>query len=222
MAVNPVEIANLALGNIRARSIQSFDEDSLEAQTIKLRYDLCRRWVLQEIMPNFAKKTLALGLTTEQDNRWIYCYDYPADCLKVQYILPNWVFGEERTVYLRFGYEYPMDKRIELIKEHAEEFEIEQKGTSKVIMTNIDEAYATYIKDEEDTNLFTAQFAEALAWWLSAQIAVPVVGAEKGREMRRDALNIYSQMVREAKESLGNERRVQPEGRSELTIQREW
>lgn len=220
--MNPVEIANLALGNVRARSIQTFDESSLEAQVVNARYDLARQWVTQEIMPNFAKKTVPLGLTALEDNRWIYVYDYPADCLKLQYILPNWVFGEERTVYLRFGYEYPMDKRIELIREHAEEFEVEQKNGQRVVLTNIDEAYANYIRDEEDTTLFDQQFIEALSWWLSAQIAVPIAGAEKGREMRRDALNIYAQMVREAKERTGNERKVMPEGRSQITIEREW
>ena len=219
--MNSIEIANLAIGNIRARSIQAFDEDSLEAQVIKQRYDLARRYVLREVMPNFAKRTEPLALTTVEDNRWIYAYDYPADCIKMQYILPNWVFGEERTVYLRFGYEYPMDRRIELLRDHAEEFEIETKNGAKVVLCNVDEAYATYIRDEENTNLFDDQFVEALSYWLSAQIAVPIVGAEKGREMRRDALNIYSQLVREAKESSGNERRVKPQGRSQTIIERE-
>ena len=91
---------------------------------------------------------------------------------------------------------------------------------TKVIGSDLSESYLQYTMDVTDTTLFDDNFVEAFAWYLAAQIAVPIVGAEKGREMRRDALQLYTSFMTEAKANNANERSRKPPADSDTTLLR--
>jgi hypothetical protein len=219
---NKVEIANLALGNIRAASILNFSESSLEAQTINARYDIARRYVLRAFPWNFCNKIEALAETAETIIKYTYVYTYPADCLRANSLVPNFLLGTDRTAYLRFYYDYPMDRRVEDLNSQFQPFEIGNINDTKVIMTDLSEAYLQYTSDVIDTTLFDENFVEALSWYLAAQCAIPVVGAEKGREMRADALRIYNTFINEAQVINANERKQPEMAKSDYTLVREY
>ena len=78
-----VEICNIALSNIRAGSINSLDENSLQAQQCKLKYALLRDRMLTEVPWTFNRKIRALSVLTTEIFNWAYAYQYPTDCLKI-------------------------------------------------------------------------------------------------------------------------------------------
>ena len=77
-----IEICNLALSNIRAGSINSFTEGSLQAQQCNLKYSILRNRVLKESW-GFNHKIRALSVLTTEVFNWVYAYQYPTDCLKI-------------------------------------------------------------------------------------------------------------------------------------------
>jgi hypothetical protein len=218
---NSIEIANLALSNIRARTIQNFTEDSLEAQVIKARYDIARKFVLRAFPWGFANRTIALGeIETDANLPYNSVYNYPNDCIKARHIVPHFILGNDRTTYLRFGSQIPM-RLMREIDQLKIPFEVINVDDQRVLVTDQPDAYLQYTLDVIDTNLFPEDYIEMLAWWLSAQIAVPVVGAEKGREMRRDALQMYQTLKVEAQVANANERHNQIAQESDYTYLRE-
>jgi len=219
---NKVEIANFALSNIRAKEIQSFTEASIEAEAIANRYDQARLYVLRAFPWNFANKYEALAPSSETVIKYTQVYAYPNDCLQIKGLVPNFLLGTDRTAYLRYYYDHPLDRRIEDINAQFLPYEVAVVNDVKVILTDVAEAHVQYTSDVEDTNLFDDMFIELLTWWLTALIAVPVVGVEKGREMRRDALQMYTSVSAEAKQQNANER-LNPEiAKSDLTLVREY
>jgi hypothetical protein len=213
-----IEIANLALGNIRARSIQSFDEGSLEAQVCLQRYDQCRRFLLNTSVYNFARKVEPLALLDIEPTEWIYAYQYPSDCLQAKHIVNGDYINTDRTAVLRT--EFEEYDRLRGYDMKTIPFEISVIDGVKVILTDYCDAYLSYIEDITNTLLFDDQFIEAFQWYLSAQIAVPIVGAEKGREMRKDALQMYEMTIKEATATNANERGIRAPRESDLTIER--
>ena len=80
-----IEICNLALGNIRAGSINSFTEGSIQAQQCNLKYSIIRDRCLREIVWSFNRKIEALAtLSSVTIFNWAYAYQYPSDCLKIR------------------------------------------------------------------------------------------------------------------------------------------
>jgi len=217
---NSIEIANLALSNIRARTIQTFTEDSLEAQVMLARYDIARQYVLRQFPWGFANRTEPAALVTVDPQKYLYAYAYPNNCLKLKHIVPYYVLGTDRTVYLRFGSLIP-EPQLRDTEELNIPYEIANENGVQVILTDMPEAYLQYTIDEKDTNLYSPDFVEMLSWWLASQVAVPIAGAEKGREMRRDALRMYDQIRKETQVANANERFRQKEDESEYTQLRE-
>ena len=217
-----IDIANLALGNIKARSIQSFNEASLEAQVCKQRYNLARQYLLKTNVWNFCRTVQPLAKLVDEPKEWVYAYTYPNDCLDARHIVPNYALSTDRTIFYKFGFDYPEDfNRLKGYDQKAIPFEILLLDGVKIIGCDVDEAYLRYTKDITDVNLFDAQFIEAFAWYLASVIAIPIVGSEKGREMRKDAISIYDGIAREAAATNANERMQERTRQSDLTLERQ-
>ena len=85
-----VEICNLALSNIRAGSINSLNEGSVQAQLCKLKYPILRDRCLREIPWQFNHKIRALAPVTTDIFNWGYAYSYPVDCLKIHRLVGSY------------------------------------------------------------------------------------------------------------------------------------
>lgn len=168
-----VDICNLALGNIHAKSINDLGEtDNVEAPACKLRYPIARDLVLAEAWWQFAGRDEAGALLSEEPTEWSYAYAYPQDCLEVRYIVPP---GKARY---RFD---EIEFKVGILSD----------GTTKAILTNQEDACIAYTFRQTDTQKFPAHFVTALSWYLSGDLAIPVAGTERGRDLRKESLQIY-------------------------------
>lgn len=196
-----VEICNLALSGIRAGSINSLNETSLQAQQCKLKYSLLRDMLLRDVPWNFAHKTDALALLTDDLFNWVYAYQYPSDCLYVNRLILNFEeFGSSgvtRSRHIEDLYTPDLNKQVK--------YEIQNVSNNRVIAANEPELRISYRMRVTDPNLFDTLFIQVFVKLLESELAIPIVGAEVGRQLRSDALQLYEAYLLEATASNGNE-----------------
>lgn len=175
-----IEICNDALANIRAQSINSLDDPSLQAQYCKLKYPIARNKVLREFNWNFATRTQALALRTELLPAWGYTYAYPSDCLKIQLATPENVFTINDSV--------PFEVTTVL------------NGTvfDRVIGSNTTNMFARFTYIVDNPILFDSLFSVMLSWYLSSVLAVPLLGEGKGIRMSKYAEEKYDMLLQSA------------------------
>jgi hypothetical protein len=199
-----VEICKMALSHIRAGSINSLTESSVQAQQCKLFYPLVRDQMLRDLAPPFAKRVRALAERSGDDIfNWAYSYQYPSDCLKVLKLRPNYeeVQQGEPTIYSRYrDPNYPIPDLSSPVN-----YEIQNIDNNRVILTNEQQVRADIIIRVEDPNLFDIQHIFALSYLLASELSLPLVGVEKGRALRGDNLQIYNQYVATASAEQLNE-----------------
>lgn len=217
---NEVEIANLALANIRAASINSFTENSLQAQICKLKYAFCRDFMLKNAPWNFAHRIKPLSLLTDEIFNWAYVYQYPSDCLYINRLIMNFekinqdTAGIVSRIYARDMPLPNLDRQVE--------YQVYNIGTgtagNRVIASNETELRIDYRAKVEDPNLFGPEFIMALSHFLAAEIAIPIVGAELGRQIRSDSLQLYQEYVDAAMQSDLNESYTPPTDSEFVTV----
>ncbi|MBF8177808.1 hypothetical protein [Herminiimonas contaminans] len=155
MASSEVTICNMALGRVAiSRYIASLDERSQQASNCKLFYEPCRDLVLTDYDWNFATKRQQLSNLGNPPKNWAFKYAVPSDCLKARHL----------TVV---GMREPDAK-------HRIEFELSVEGEAKVLYTDQSLAELVYTRRVTDPNLFSPQFASAVAWKLAGEIALPL------------------------------------------------
>ncbi len=224
MATSDIQIANMALAAIGARSsIASFTEQSVEARTISLYYDQCRNDALSEAHWNFARKTATLALlkalpgTPENTSAvtssvwipdwpappWVYEYAYPSDCEQVRYVIPqgwnNWAPPGIPIFSTNLGAApYPLGEPIPFQVATDVVASIEQN----VILTNGSQAIVIYTRRVINPTLYSSQFVTALVGRLAQFICIPLSG---DKNMAGLAVQAAVQAVQQARESDGNE-----------------
>jgi hypothetical protein len=155
--VDRVGICKMALGHIRAATIEAFEEASPQAGWCRTYYDIARQVALSGFNWGFARRRRSLVLHTEEaPEGWLYRYQYPSDCLKARYIeLPN---RNPRS---------PAPFEIEL----------DAAGDSKTILTDVESAILIYTVDVTNTARFTAEFVNCFSWLMGSYLAMPVAGS---------------------------------------------
>lgn len=189
-----VEICNLALSNIRSGSINSLNEGSLQAQLCKLKYPIIRDRLLSEIPWGFNRKIEGLSLLNKDTFNWGYTYTYPVDCLKLHRLVGQFekIQNPDSDVISRLT-----DNQLLPLRHMRQQipFEVFLTDGVRVIASNEPDLMADYAYKVEDPNLFTVDFILAFSYLLAAEIAIPLIGAEMGRALRSDSLNIYKQYL---------------------------
>lgn len=198
-----VEICKLALSNIRARSINSLTESSVEAQQCKLKYSIVRDFLLRDVPWQFAREVKALALRTDEPLEWVYAYQYPSDCLNVRYITADFGFKDQTADGIAYRDRYDV---WFVEPERQVPFELGSFSDGKAILTDQEDAYAVYTKRVTDPNQYDSQFILAFSWYLASELAVPLVGGDQGRTYRNDALQMYRAIVNAAVAADGNEK----------------
>lgn len=185
MIVDPVKIGNMALSNCGiSTQIESFDENTAEANQIKLWYDMARRQALAALDWNFARKRLTLSLDGDDapEEEWSFRYQYPADCLVLRKLVN------------------PVSKTADAVP-----FIVENNldGTRKTILTDMEEAIGLYTFDLTDTTLFSETFVNALSFLLATYIAISLTGK---RQYKSDNATMYINTLRLAQTNSANEK----------------
>lgn len=213
---SPEEICNLALSYLRAPSIQSINEKSIEGLQCKLHYDICRKTVLDELEWTFTRRRKALvQLSSEQVVDYRYVYAMPANvhainCITVK--LPEEVLnGNYNGVYT--------DLPVEKLKPYVAEYIITTTGTDRVIASNQRDLIIDYNEDVTDYSLYPAKFIMALSHLLASKLAVAVVGYDDGRSMVNENINAYVMYLEAAKADDVNLQGAQ-ERESEFVLER--
>jgi len=189
-----VEICNFALSNIRGGSINSLDESSLQAQVCKLKYPILRDRLLTEVAWSFNHKIKALSLVSTEIFNWAYAYQYPIDCLKINRLVGAYeeLANADADIISRL-----VDSQLLPINDLRSQIphEVFNFDDKKIIGTNEADLRIDYAAKITDPNLFTMDFIVAFSHLLSSELAIPIVGAEIGRQLRSDSLQLYKQYL---------------------------
>lgn len=190
-----VEICNLALAHVRGGSINSLTEKSTQAQYCKLLYPVARDAVLTDVPWNFNHRVKPLALLTDDLFNWIYTYQYPADCLRINRLLNSFeeVSSADKSIAVGSRFYDRGLPRPNLHPQVEYEIQIIPTGTSanKVIATNETEARISYRAQITDPNLFDSQFVKVLGHLLGSELAVPIVGGDQGLKYESKELQLY-------------------------------
>ena len=189
--MNITDICNLALNHIGREQIASINEDTEAARTCRMHYDLQRHVLLRAYTWSFAKKYKALSELDVKTPGWKHTYAYPPDCVAVRK-----VYNEDHTWPL-------LEKNLP-----TDYDEVLVNDNQKAIVTNYQDAWLEYTYDAKDVNLFSADFSQALSYYLAAAICVPLTGSESlAQQMASQGAGI----LQEAKYTMMGERNRMPE-----------
>lgn len=208
-----VEICNLALSNIRAAGINSLNEASLQAQQCKLKYPIVRDMVLSQANWGFSRKLAPLALLTDTVFNWKYAYQYPSDCLFINRLILNYelfVAGVNRPVDILSTNAPDLNKQVA--------YEVFNIDGNRVIASNEVDLRIDYRSRVTNPNLFSTASIMATSWLLASELALPIVGAEAGRALRSDALNMYQSYLASAAAETNNQRYSAPLDSEYITV----
>lgn len=205
-----VDICNLALSNIRGGSINSLNEASVQAQNCKLKYPYARDQMLETDW-DFARALVPLAVLSSVDVfNWAYAYAYPVDCLHIRRLVLNYenVSSDAPSIEARL---FDLGRTLPDLDAPVE-YEVFNVSGVKVIAANEPNLRIVYTREITDPNLFSNNFVKALSHLLASELAIPIVGADKGQKLRVDELQIYQKYLDSAlAESLNRSYRRQPD-----------
>lgn len=217
------EVANLALAKIGTRStIASLTEDSNEAKAINLIYANTRDQVLSMAFWNFARKTAnlavlkiapgAMGSTSPGGNvwspdwpppGWLYEYAYPADCIQMRFVSPQFsnnvgvdgipVFGNAVTTVAPYS---TAAVRFEVATDNI------AGNQQNVILANQYQAIGVYTLRVTNPGLWGAQFIEALAAAIAGRICMQLTG---DKQLTSSMFTYANSVILQARATDGNE-----------------
>lgn len=154
MATNKTDIYNLSLFHIgHSRRVQSPTEDSTERRNCESVFDSCKRSLLTMANWSFAKTIVALSLTGNQAKGWAYEYFYPQGCIKALEIARDNDLQKEIPFQTALRYD-------------------EGAGTeTRVIWTDEPNAQLLFMRDVQNTNVFTPLFDLTLSYFMGIPLA---------------------------------------------------
>ena len=146
--------------------------------------------MLTEISWGFNRKINTLAVLTTEIFNWAYAYQYPTDCLKILRLVGahEELLNADADVVSRL-----LDSQLLPLRDirNRVPYEVFNFSNNKNIGANEAELRIDYAVKITDPNLFSNDFIMALSHLLGSELAVPLVGAEIGRQLRSDSLTIY-------------------------------
>lgn len=197
-----VGICNLALGHLgQGQTISDIDtEQSNEAKTCRVFFEVCKNSTLRDFTWPFATKFKTLDLVEEDPtDEWSYAYRMPNDCLDVRRILSG--IRNDNA-----------DSRIPYI--------IAQDNAGLLIYTDLDEADIEYTAKCENPVIFPPDFEMALSFRLAAVIAPRITAGDQFKLGIR-ALELYNQHIARAIATAKNEEQKDKQSESSFIRARE-
>ena len=176
-----VQIAKLALQHIGDRwDISDLDEDTPEAEQVKLVFDDTRDALLRQHPWNFAKKfATPAALRGTVPANWDYMYVYPTDALRI------------------LGIVDPLETGVPI------KFEVGRNSSDiKTVLTDQVDAEFYYTMRVTDTTQFDPEFTMAFSYKLAAKLAMPLTGE---RSIMGDMDTLATNVVNSAWETDSNE-----------------
>lgn len=211
MPITSVDICNRALDEIGARVvIASLAEATPQAKACSRQYDPMRQQLLRTAQWGFARKTLAvtpIGTLTANPPTspypWLAKYAWPADCLKMRYILPTPTAigggGIAPNVSTLNANPYLMPSRK---NRFLPAYDDSSNPAVKVLLANIINITLVYTVDVTDPNLFDNLFQNALVMALASKLVMTLTGNVR---LKASYAQLAQQSINEARAADGNE-----------------
>lgn len=210
MPTTDVDICNRALDEIGARVIiASLAENTPQAKVANRQYTTMRQQILRAAPWAFARKTLAqtpLGLLTDNPPAspypWLAKYTYPADCLKVRYILPTpsnpVVSGVPNVSDVGFNPYLMPSRSFRFLPAYDDSV----LPATKVLLSNVVNITTIYTVDVTDPDLWDSRFTNAMVMGLANKFVMPLSGNVK---LKSSFAQLADQAINEARATDGNE-----------------
>jgi len=138
--------------------------------------------------------------------KYNYVYDFPNNCMLVRevYLYDEELYKQiedEEISFFNMTTLHHSNYDKEIFKRHNFEIGSDSSG-NRIIYTNVQPAIARFTRIVEEETFFTPEFAMALSWFLAFLASSSITGA---RVKTADCLQIYKQMLKEAKTTDANE-----------------
>jgi len=154
-----VDICNLALKFVNKSPITSLSSSSpsVEERACRAVYDEMRESLLRLHPWGFATRQQALAPLTsaEEITGWDYVYAYPSDCLLARFIYDPSGSDNQGIPFREFS---------------------SSDLSSRIIVTNQDDAKLVYTADVDNANVFDSLFVIAFARLLASELAMSLKG----------------------------------------------
>lgn len=183
MANTEVDICNMALGRIRAKSVGTLTENSIQAEKCRIFYPEARDTVLSLVDWPFNKKTITMALKEYVPSEWRYSYAYPVDCLRARYLLPS--KGSLVDSYRTTGDQLSTYDSVTI----PFDTELDSSG-EQVIVTNQVESQLVYSVTIKDVRLFGQLVVEMISYRLAMDLAI-TLGGDAGQKYRDKCEGLY-------------------------------
>lgn len=190
-----VSVCNLALGRVRAGSINSIDETSPSAQACNLFYEPSLRRVLRSSDWICARTRVALAQkTNDRATEWLYAYQIPSGVARILSVpfIPD-------AAVARWWLETPGEYGIMAPWAHQNIKDVPTHARllgPTTLYTDVTPAYLEYVPSTLDPSRFSDQFENALVAELAASICYKITGdAALTKIVKEEAIAIRAQSV---------------------------
>ena len=180
-----VSICNMALGHIgrSTKPISALTDNSVEARTCQIWYDIARQECLELYDWSFCRSRVTLNLHSDPPPiEWAYRYTMPPNMLAFRGFwnpLSNASVGglsasNNGTIYQSQdawnGYYGDLSNAVPYL------LELSLDGTNTTILTNLASAIGVFTFDQQLVQQFSPGFINTLAWLLASKLAYPITG----------------------------------------------
>lgn len=180
------DICNLALSHIGVGTIRDILDDTETARTCALYYDLTRKMLLREYPWGFARRIERLAKIERKITGFAHVYMYPEQCVHIYRLTDGTPDASERVQY-------------EVVN---------LDNSTKAIATDEADAWADYVFDVTDPDVWDTLFTEAMTHKLAADMCMRLVG---NAGLFEQQLQLYQMAVGMAMTQVAKERQRDPE-----------
>jgi len=172
-----VAIYNMALGRIGIDDyVENLTDQTNEANACNTFYEACRDLCLSSYPWPFATRRATLAVLAAEPARagWRYVYALPADVITPLYIYSG---GQGFALYdptTFYALQNPRAPRADQRVPYAIEASLLPDNDGQVLLCDYVDPIFIYTSMIKDTSKFDANFTNALAWLLAAEIVMPL------------------------------------------------
>lgn len=206
------DVINRALDEIGARAtVTNYLTDTNQAGRVARRwYDVSRQRLLRAAPWGFSRRTVTLTeLARAADDPdlvpypWLVKYDYPADCLKMRYLIPPPYPAQDGIVPpdVTGGPLVPWGGPSRSFR-FLPSFDPTDLVNPKFLLANILDAYGVYTADVTDDTIWDVLFTNAMEALLAYHFVMPLTG---NAGMKAGYAELAKAAVMEARAVDGNE-----------------
>ncbi len=188
MASSKIDICNLALSHIGdVSNVTDLNEQSAQSDHCKRYYPIALNLLLEQHEWSFATRRKAGALLSEPPaSQWQYCYQVPADAVKVFAVLPEGGLDRESVPFTMESLD----------------------SGDRIIFCDWPNVTLRYVALIDNPTVYTPQFSVTLSWLLASYLAGPILKGDAGRSAAQTCNQVYLGNLAQAKASDANQQQI--------------